>query len=245
MNQDPVELKAPALWRIEGRSRRQLRRSSGNLAREYLTIISFLTDAAFAAREGEMNNQNRLLIAAAVCACFALAFPVLASAAVWKHKGVNVTKFVELSLSGSEHIDTEINGEASGVSCPVKATMTTDGGSTAKITKYELKSCVVYYGEMTKCEVVSQEAKGLPWTVDVNASDLTITNMRVKRTFKYRLVKGECPVTELDKTFSSLTVSLLDPSAISAMEFKGSLTNYTAYGHLQVEGANDGTYGIG
>ena len=189
-----------------------------------------------------MNNRKRLAIAAAVCACIALALPALASAAVWKHGAVNLTKFVELSLPGGENFEAEIGEkkEVGGMNCEVKATMTTEGGSTAKITKYEIKSCGKAFGKMSACTVVAKEAKGLPWTVHVNTSDLTITNMRVRRTFNVG-----CPVAELDKTFTSMTVTLNTPAAISEMEFSGSLTGYKAFGSWTVEGANKGTYGIG
>lgn len=187
-----------------------------------------------------MKNQFRLALVAAVFACFALALPALASAAVWKHNGVNLSKFVELGLPGGEVFETEIEGEDSGMSCEVKATMTTEGGSTAKVTKYEIKSCATGFGKMSSCEVNTKEAKGLPWTVHVNATDLTITNMRIKRTFK-----AGCPVAELDKTLTSVTVTLNSTTAISEMEFSGAITNYKAFGSWTVEGTNKGTYGIG
>lgn len=186
-----------------------------------------------------MKNQQRLAIAFAVAACFALALPALASAAVWKHNGVNLTKFVSLSLPGGEVFETEISGEKSGMSCEVKATMTTEGGSTAKITAYEIKSCSGAFGKLAGCTVSAKEAKGLPWTVHVNASDLTITNMRIRRTFS-----AGCAVAELDKTISP-TVTLNTPSKISEMEFSGSIVGYKAFGSWKVEGTNAGTYGIG
>jgi hypothetical protein len=187
-----------------------------------------------------MNNHKRLAIAAAVIACFALALPALASAAVWKHKGVNLAKFIELGLPGGENFETEVTGVWSGMNCEVKATLTTEGGSTGKITKYEIKSCAKAFGKMAACSVVLKEAKGLPWTVDVNATDLTITNMRVRRTFNVG-----CPVAELDKTVASMTVTLNTPAAITEMEFSGALAGYKAFGSWKVEGLNSGTYGIG
>jgi len=187
-----------------------------------------------------MINQKRVAIAVAAVACFVLAFPVLAQAAVWKHNGVNLAKFVELSLPGGENFETEVSGEWSGMNCEVRAVMTTEGGSTAKITKYEIKSCAKAFGKMSSCSVVAKEAKGLPWTVHVNASDLTITNMRVRRTFNVG-----CPVAELDKTFTSMTLTLNTPSKITEMEFSGVLAGYKAFGSWKVEGTNSGTYGIG
>jgi hypothetical protein len=186
-----------------------------------------------------MKNQHRLAVVVAVVACVALALPALASGAVWKHKGVTLAKFIELSLPGGEVFETEISGVKSGMSCEVKATMTTEGGSTAKITKYEIKSCSGAFGKLSGCTISAKEPKSLPWTVDVNATDLTITNMRIRRTFS-----AGCAITELDKTISP-TVTLNTPSAITEMEFNGSIVGYKAFGSWKVEGLNSGTYGIG
>ena len=187
-----------------------------------------------------MNNQRRLAIVVAAIACFAFAVPALAQAAVWKHNGVNLAKFVELGLPGGENFETEVSGEWSGMNCEVKATMTTEGGSTAKITKYEIKSCAKGFGKMSGCSVVAKEAKGLPWTVDVKTTDLVVTNMRVRRTFNVG-----CPVAELDKTFTEMHLTLNTPSKITEMEFSGAIAGYKAFGSWKVEGANSGTYGIG
>jgi len=187
-----------------------------------------------------MSNRKRLATLVAAIACLALAFPVLAQAAVWKHNGVNLAKFIELSLPGGENFETEVSGEWSGMNCEVRAVMTTEGGSTAKITKYEIKSCAKAFGKMSSCSVVAKEAKGLPWTVDVKTTDLVVTNMRVRRTFNVG-----CPVTELDKTFTEMHLTLNTPSKITEMEFSGTLTNYKAFGSWTVEGTNSGTYGIG
>jgi hypothetical protein len=94
--------------------------------------------------------------------------------------------------------------------------------------------------EFAKCELATSESKGLPWTVDVNATDLTFTNMRIRRTFK-----AGCPITELDKTVSP-TVTLLTPTEITEMEFTGSIAGpYKTFGSLKVEAGIAGTYGIG
>jgi hypothetical protein len=183
-----------------------------------------------------MNNQLRLALVAAVVACLALAVPTMASAAVWKHKGVNLAKFVELGLPGGEIFETG----SGGMSCEVRAVLTTEGGSTGKITKFETKSCPTGFGNMSGCQLNTAEAKGLPWTVHVNATDLTITNMRTRRTFK-----AGCAVTELDKTIPSVTVTLNTPAAISEMEYSGAIVGYKTVGSLTVEGLNKGTYGIG
>jgi hypothetical protein len=184
-----------------------------------------------------MKNNKRLLIAGVVAAIVVLAVPALALAAVWKDKGTNVTKFVEIGLSGGEVFETT---EGNGMNCEIHATLTTEGGSTGKISKFEIKKCPAGFGSFAKCEIATAEAKGLPWTVDVNSTDLTITNMRTKRTFK-----AGCATTELDKTITSTTVTLNTPTEITEVEFSGSTTGYKSVGSFTVDSPNSGTYGIG
>jgi hypothetical protein len=184
-----------------------------------------------------MKSNKRLLIASAIAALVVLAVPALALGSVWKDKGTNVTKFVEIGLSGGEIFEAP---SENGMSCEIHATLTTEGGSTGKITKFEIKKCPTGFGSFAKCELNTAEAKGLPWTVHVNTSDLTITNMRTKRTFK-----TGCSTSELDKTITSTTVTLNTPSAITEMEFLGETTGYKTFGSFTVDSPNSGTYGIG
>ena len=139
-----------------------------------------------------MKTQKRLLLAglAVAIALFAVSASS-ASAAVWKDGGVNVAKAITIGLTGRK-VRTE---RGNGMSCGTHLTLTTEGGSTGKITKYEPGTCKGF-GTFAACEVVTAEAKGLPWTVDVNTTDLTITNWHTKRTFK------NCATTELDKTIA-------------------------------------------
>lgn len=180
-----------------------------------------------------MRGDKRLLLAGAIAALVLLAVPALALAAVWKDKGVNVTKFSEMTLSGGELFEIS---EGNGMNCKVSATLTTEGGSTGKISKWSITECPKGFGTFTSCTMKTAEAKGLPWTVTVNASDLTITNLRVKRTFN-----GGC--AESDKTITSTTVVLNTPTAITAMEWSGTNGTYKNVGSFEV--TPSGTYGIG
>ncbi len=184
-----------------------------------------------------MKIDKRLLLAGLAIAVtmFAAVSTSSASAAVWKDKGVNVTKLISIGLTGGEVFESG----TSGMSCEIVAILTTEGGSVGKITKWETKKCTGGFGEFAKCELATSESKALPWTVDVNATDLTITNMRIRRTFK-----AGCKIAELDKTLSS-TVTLNTPAAITEMEFSGSIAGYKAFGSLAVDAPNSGTYGIG
>jgi hypothetical protein len=184
----------------------------------------------------EMKNSKRLLLAGAVAAVMALAVPTMALGAVWKDKGVNVNNFVEMGMSGGELFETTTGN---GMSCEVSATLTTEGGSTGKITKWEIKKCPTGFGSFKECKLSTAEAKGLPWTVHVNASDLTVTNMRTKRTFT------GCGISELDKTIGSVTVTLDKTTEISEMNFFGSISGYTSANTLVLNEAIKKTYGIG
>lgn len=179
---------------------------------------------------------NKRLLAVIVLAIGAFAINAsAASAAVWKHGASNLAKHTEIGLTGGEVFETG----TSGMSCEVFATITTSGGSTGTIKKWEVKNCKGGFGELTGCEVSATEPKSLAWTLDVNAADLSVTNMRIRRTFK-----AGCPISELDKTVT-MTMTPDALGAIASFEFTGSTTGYKAFGSFTVNSPNSGTYGIG
>jgi hypothetical protein len=170
-------------------------------------------------------------------AALLLAVPAPGSAAVWKHGGSSISQFTEIGFEASESFG--VFSTQGSMNCEVSATMTTSGGSMATITKYTLFACSGT-GGLAQCVPLATESKGLPWTVDVNASDLTVTSMRIRRTF----VGSGCPLLEADVTWSP-TLVLDTPSAIHEMEFFIQSAAYVAAGLLQVKPPNAGTYGIG
>lgn len=182
-----------------------------------------------------MKSHMRLLtVAVLAIAAFAVNASA-ASAAVWKHGGSNLAKHTEIGLTGGEVFETG----SSGMSCEVLATITTSGGSTGTIKKWEVKNCGGGFGELTGCEVSATEPKNLNWTLDVNAADLSVTSMRIRRTFK-----TGCPIKELDKTVTmTMTPDVL--GAITSFEFEGTTTGYRSFGSFTVNAPNSGTYGIG
>lgn len=180
-----------------------------------------------------MRGDKRLWLVGAIAALALLAVPALALAAVWKDKGVNVTKFSEMTLSGGDIWEAS---EGNGMNCKISATLTTEGGSTGKITKWTTSECPKSFGTYAGCTMKAAEAKSLPWTVTVNTTDLTISNMKIKRTFN-----GGC--AELEKTITSTTVTLNTPTAITEMEFSGTNGTYKDRGSFTV--TPSGTYGIG
>lgn len=182
-----------------------------------------------------MKSNKRLLLVLSLVVGLLGVSTAAASAAVWKHGGSNLAAHTEIGLTGGELFETG----TSGMSCEVLATITTSGGSTGTITKWEVNNCGGGFGELTGCEVAATEPKGLNWTLHINETDISITSMRIRRTFK-----TGCPIKELDKTVT-MTLTPDVPSAISEFEFHGSATSYTSFGSFTVDSPNAGTYGIG
>jgi len=183
-----------------------------------------------------MKSNKRLLLAVLALAVSLFAVSASsASAAVWKHGGSNLASHVEIGLTGGEVFETGTGG----MSCEVLATITTSGGSTGTIKKWEVKNCKGAFGDLVGCEVSATEPKSLAWTLDVNTADLSITNMRIRRTFK-----PGCKITELDKTVT-MTMTPDALGAITSFEFTGSTTGYKSFGSFTVNAPNSGTYGIG
>jgi hypothetical protein len=185
---------------------------------------------------GEMKIDKRLLLAGlALAVCMFAVTASSASAAVWKHGGSNLGTHTEIGLTGAEVFNTGTGG----MNCEVLATITTSGGSTGTIKKWEVKNCSAGFGDLEGCEVLATEAKNLAWALDVNAADLSVTSMRIRRTFK-----NGCKVKEVDKTVT-MTMTPDEPTAITGFEFHGETGTYTSFGSFTVDSPNSGTYGIG
>lgn len=184
-----------------------------------------------------MKIDKRVLVLSTALALLVLSVTAsLAAAAVWKDKGTNVAAPITIRFTGGEIA--EAGGK--GLNCEVKMTMTTSGGSTGSVTALETVKCTGF-GELSKCELASSESLGLPWTVDVNTSDLTITGWHTKRKFK-----AGCATTEIDKTVGSVKVTILPTiGEMSEIEFLGQITGYKTFGSMKVDSPNEGTYGIG
>jgi hypothetical protein len=185
---------------------------------------------------GEMKIDKRLLVVTALAVTMLAVTASAASAAVWKHGGSNLAKHTEIGLTGGEVFETG----SGGMSCEVSATITTSGGSTGTIKKWEVKNCSGAFGNLVGCEVSATEAKSLPWTLHVNTADLSVTNMRIRRVFK-----NGCKVAEVDKTVT-MTLTPNVTSAITSFEFVSTTGSpYKSFGSFTVNAPNSGTYGIG
>ncbi len=180
-------------------------------------------------------NKRVLLTSLALAVSLFAVTASSASAAVWKHGGSNLAKHTEIGLTGSEVFNTG----SGGMSCEVLATITTSGGSTGSITTWDVKNCSNAFGNLVGCQVLATEPKGLSWSVHVDAADLTVTSLRLRRTFK-----AGCAVSEIDKTVT-MTMTPDEKAAITGFEFHGENGSYTSFGSFTVDSPNSGTYGIG
>lgn len=198
-----------------------------------------------------MKVRKILILAATAAAAVAVvafaAGPVSATSSVWQHEGEPLAEHVELPLSGGEVI--EVGGGV--LLCESTATMTTEGGSTAKITSYNISkaTCTGLAGNLAGCKVSAAEVTGLPWSVDVNTVDLTATGVKVNYTFE----KG-CAVGKIELNFPELTLTPREePSAIRLFEFSsegtgkvdGKEATVGYFGSLSLPEADFDTYGIG
>ena len=102
-----------------------------------------------------MNNSRRgIAIAATVLVALAgLVGAASALAGVWKHEGAELKEKITLPLTGGEVIEVG----TSTLLCNDSATMTTEGGSTASITAFEVEKggCLGLSGKFEGCEVTA------------------------------------------------------------------------------------------
>jgi hypothetical protein len=193
------------------------------------------------------NWKHALLVAAsALAAMAALALPASASASVWLREGKPLAEQVELSLTGGEVL--EVGG--SSLLCEASATMTTEGGSTAQVTAYNVleASCLGLAGELEGCEVTAATPAGLPWSVTVNSVDLTAHGVGIGYSFN-----EACPIHKIETGFPELTLTPEEPSAIRNFHFSqegiakvdGEEATLDYTGVLQLPEEDFDIYGIG
>jgi hypothetical protein len=196
-------------------------------------------------------RKSRKGIAIAVTALVAVAAMVGAASAlagVWKHEGKELKEKITLPMTGGEVI--EIESGASVLLCNSSATMTTEGGSTASITAFEVEKsgCIGLAGKFEGCTVSAATPKTLPYSVTVGSSTLTAKGFGVTYT-----MNAGCSITSVETSYPELTLTPEEPSAIRLFHFgqtatgkvNGSSASITDGGAWQLPEAESGTYGIG
>lgn len=183
-----------------------------------------------------MKIDKRLLVVAALAACLVTVSATVASGAVWKHNHSSLGSQVSFNVSGGEVFETG----SGGMSCEVFATIQAQSGSTGAVQKWEVKNCSGAFGNLAGCQVSATQEIGKPWQLHVETSDIKITNLRLRRTFK-----AGCAVSEIDKTMTMTLTPKPELTTVTEYEFEGTNGTHKAFGSFKVDAPNSGTYGIG
>jgi hypothetical protein len=163
----------------------------------------------------KFSRKKALLAVAGVVAIVAVvALPAGATSSVWLKGGEPLNEKVEFPLTGSEFV--EIGSSV--LLCNNTASMTTEGGSSAEITSFEVTkaSCFGLSGGFKGCEATAVSASGLPWGMTVNTVDLTAEGFAVTYSFN-----EACSIHKVEVSFPELTVTPEKQSEIRFFRFKG------------------------
>ncbi len=183
-----------------------------------------------------MNTKKRLPIAAVLSICLVTVTAAAASGAVWKHGHSNLGSQVSFNVTGGEVFETG----SGGMNCEVLATIQAQTGSTGTVQKWEVKNCSGAFGNLSGCQVSATQPTGGPWQLHVEASDIKVTSLRIRRTFK-----APCPVSEIEKVVTMTLTPKPELTTVNEYEFHGNSGTYTSFGSFTVDAPNAGTYGIG
>lgn len=187
-----------------------------------------------------------ILFATAGIAALALAAPVTASASQITNEGAPIEEHTEVGLRGQ--VRWEFLG--TGIRCIVHATLTTEDGTSAttSISSFQIttETCEGFGFQFSGCNVESDTVDGLPWSIAIDESSLTISTGTITETL------GHCFSERYDWTGATLTATVDNPASISSVSMSGSFTLDTdsesipavTRGTLQVVGEAAGTYAI-
>jgi hypothetical protein len=171
--------------------------------------------------------------------------PASAMGSEWKHKGVSLKEPIEIGLTGTETVKT-LSGEQK---CEFHATIATEGGSTAKFTKFAVNASSCTGTGIFACSVILTESTALPWKIDLQERDLTVTTIQIYKTYS-----PLCLIESTESTTGSATITLTEASAIRAgqidwlpqTDINGEPSGTVeAASSFKVDEPNAGTYGIG
>ena len=183
-----------------------------------------------------MKPKKRLLAVGALATCLVAITAAVASGAVWKVNHLNLGSQVSFNVTGGEVFETG----SGGMSCEVFGTIQAQSGSTGAVQKWEVKNCSGAFGNLAGCQVSATQPTGSPWQLHVESTDIKVTNLRIRRTFK-----GTCSVSEIEKVVTMTLTPKPELTTVTEYEFHGNNGTYTSFGSFKVDAPNSGTYGIG
>ncbi len=126
--------------------------------------------------------KKMMLLASMALAAFAVAGPASASAHEWTDNEAGFSGHLTQGLTGFISFGNPEAGQNK-FGCEAEVTLTMEGGSsTGQVTAFNVNTAAcAHEGELFEgCELVEDQATGLPWTVHITAeTKITITNAEV------------------------------------------------------------------
>lgn len=170
-----------------------------------------------------------------------LTVTAVASAAVWKYKGIEVNQLREFNMVGGEVFETS---PGNGMLCNVKARIRIQNGTTSEVSNYmwDGEPCMGA-GTFSGCELTGWATASLPWKI----GSITATNFKTETAAKIVRSFSSCPISTHTSTVNSYVWTPFDPSEIYGFEIegKGTPVGYQSVGTLEVLPPDGGNYGIG
>ena len=197
-----------------------------------------------------MSIKKMLLVASMALAAVAFAAPGMASAAEWTHEGEPLAEEVTVQFEGTAKFEDQ---EGNGVECTdAYADVDLEPGSTGKVTSFgptNVSNCHVLGSLGSVCSLEEVTSLALPWEVDVNAANFTITGVHIinhmSGGFFCEVAIGSAKEITLS---GNVTATPDNTAAISSITLSGSLSSSLG-GSVVVSGTMQGTpagtYGIG
>lgn len=190
--------------------------------------------------------KKMMLLATAVAAVLAFAIPASASAAEWTHNEEPLTENANVEFNGSASF---LNAEGTGIACSTAfAKVTLEPGDMGTVTAFGAVAPTVNCPTTGLLKTLGCQVKeggitpeGLPWTIDVNANDFTITGVKITTDLE-NCILGSVTIE------GNVTATPDSTNPIHNVTLSGTLSSSLG-GSVSVGGTLDaspsGTYGIG
>lgn len=187
-----------------------------------------------------------LLLASMALAAIAFAVPAGASASSLRYEGAPIEEHREVELTGQARF--EFLG--TGIRCTVHTRLTTEDGThaTTVVKTFEIttETCEGFGFQYSGCEVETDKVDGLPWTVAIDPTKLTISSGTITGTL------SNCFTKRNDITGGTISATVDNTSAIHSVTLSGGFNVDTdsetipavARGTLEVVGEDSGKYSI-
>lgn len=194
-----------------------------------------------------MNIKKVLLLSSMALALVAFVVPASASALTLKDSGAEVVN-KEAELRGP----ISFSSLGGGIQCEGDAKITVNGQVVRVSSLTITTTTCVGSGGLAGCTVTGDSVTNIPWTIDVDATLLTITGVTIHNTLSPTTGKTCSPKT-LKIEFAVVKATPDSTTAIHSVSISGEGAAFIegveveaeAHGSLNVQSTDSGTYAIG